>query len=178
MPAKPCAGGVLTVPEALDLAAPAAGMGLALLLAACGDEAAPTPTARNPEKQAPAAPPAAAASADIDQSKSAAETGDAANVLRRYYALIGERRYSEAHKLRERNGADADAFAAHFEQFASHGVTVGTASEPVEAGGWLYVEVPVHTYGAMKDGTPFGSAGTVTLRRRKSGREWRIFTKG
>ncbi len=153
-------------------------MGLALLLAACTEEAAPTPPERKPESQAPATPRAAAASPGLDQGMSAAETGDAADVLRRYYALIGERRYSQAHKLREPDGADADAFAAHFERFASHGVTVGTPSEPAEAGGWLYVEVPVQTYGTMKDGTPFGSAGTVTLRRREPGGEWRIFTKG
>lgn len=153
-------------------------MGLALLLTACTEEAAPTPPERKPESQAPATPPAAAASPDPAQPMSAAESGDAANVLRRYYALIGERRYTQAHKLREPNGADTDAFAAHFERFASHGVTVGTPSEPVEAGGWLYVEVPVHTYGTMRDGTPFGSAGTVTLRRREPAGQWRIFTKG
>ena len=106
------------------------------------------------------------------------EAGDAAEVLRRYYASISERRYSEAHKLRETGGADAAAFAAYFERFGSLRVTVGTPSEPVEAGGWLYVEVPVHTYGTMKDGKPLGSAGTVTLRRREPGGEWRIFTKG
>jgi hypothetical protein len=109
---------------------------------------------------------------------SSADAGDAADVLRRYYALIGQGRYSEAHKLREAGGADAGAFAAYFERFASHGVTVGTPSEPVEAGGWHYVEVPVHSYGMMKDGKVFGSAGTMTLRRRTQGGGWRIFTKG
>ena len=153
-------------------------MGLALLLAACAEEAAPIPPERKPETQAPATPPAAPAPPARGQSVSAADGGDAAHVLRDYYALIGERRYAQAHKLREPNGADADAFAAHFERFASHGVTVGTPSEPVEADGWLYVEVPVHTYGTMKDGRPFGSAGTVTLRRREPDGEWRIFTKG
>ena len=153
-------------------------MGLVLLLAACGDEAAPTRPEPGPEIRAPATAPAAAASPAPDQGTLLAEKGDAAEVLRRYYALIGERRYSEAHTLREPGGADADAFAAHFERFASHGTTVGIPSEPVEAGGWLYVEVPVQTYGTMNDGTPFGSAGTVTLRRRERGGEWRIFTKG
>ena len=168
----------MTRAEALAVTALAAGIGLVLLLAACGDEAAPTPPGPRLERQAPATPPAAAVSPALDQPLAAVEAGDAADVLRRYYALIGERRYSQAHKLREPNGADADAFAAHFERFASHGVTVSMASEPVEAEGWLYVEVPVHTYGTMKDGTPFGSAGTVTLRRRETGGEWRIFTKG
>lgn len=153
-------------------------MGLPLLLGACSEEAAPTPPEPKSERQAAReTPPAAAASPALERPGPAAEAGDAADVLRRYYALIGEGRYSEAYKLREPNGADLDAFAAHFERFASHGVTVGTPSEPVESGGWFYVEVPVHSYGMMKDGAPFGSAGTVTLRRRP-GSEWRIFTKG
>jgi hypothetical protein len=47
-----------------------------------------------------------------------------------------------------------------------------------EAGEWLYVEVPVQRYGKFRDGKTFANAGTVTLRRRKSGGEWRIFTRG
>jgi hypothetical protein len=162
----------------LPFTAWAAAVGLASLVAACGDEAPPAPADRKLERQAPATPPAAAASPPVDQAAPAAEAGDAAEVLRRYYASISEGRYSEAHKLRETGGADAAAFAAYFERFESHRVTVGTPSEPVEAGGWLYVEVPVHSYGTMEDGKPFGSAGTVTLRRRAPGGEWRIFTKG
>ena len=164
--------------EALPFTAWAAAVGLASMVAACGDEAPPPPAGRKPELQAPARPPAAAAAPAVDQDASAAEAGDAAEVLRRYYASISERRYSEAHKLRETGGADAAAFAAYFERFESHQVTVGAPSEPVEAGGWLYVEVPVHSYGTMKNGKPFGSAGTVTLRRRNGGGKWRIFTKG
>jgi hypothetical protein len=164
--------------EALALTAPAAGLGLALLLAACGDQAEPKLPERKTDTQAPAQQAQRTPSSTPDQAKSVADASDAADVLRRYYALIGERRYSEAHKLRERNGADSKAFAAYFERFASHSATVGSSSEPVEAGGWLYVEVPVHSYGTMKDGKPFGSAGTVTLRRRASAGEWRIFTKG
>jgi hypothetical protein len=69
-------------------------------------------------------------------------------------------------------------FAAAFERYASHRATVGAPSRPVEAGGWFYVEVPVQTYGTMRDGTPFGSAGIVTLRRRQGGGDWRIYAKG
>lgn len=156
----------------------AGSVALALWLAACGSEPAPAPREAKPPKQASLAPSAPAAARAPEQRPSARTGGDAAAVLRRYYELIQQRRYPQAHALREPNGADATAFAAHFERFASHEVTIGTASEPAEAGGWLYVEVPVQSYGAMKDGTPFGSAGTVTLRRRTSGGEWRIFTKG
>ena len=150
----------------------------ALLLAACSDQAAPVPPEPQLQKQPSAASPPAAAASDTGSGEATAEARDAAEVLRRYYALIGERRYPDAHKLREPGDGDADAFAAYFERFATHGATVGTASAPVEAGGWHYVEVPVHTYGTTKDGVPFGSAGIVTLRRRVPGGEWRIFTKG
>ena len=98
-------------------------------------------------------------------------------MLRRYYDLLEQRRYADAYALREESNSDISAFRAHFERFATQKVTVGTPSEPVAGDGWLYVEVPVQTYGTMKDGTPFGSAGTVTLRRRQSGGEWRIYTK-
>ena len=52
------------------------------------------------------------------------------------------------------------------------------------AAGSLYVEVPVQTYGKLQDGTPFSSAGTVTMRRSNDvpgataeQRRWRIHTR-
>lgn len=169
-----------------------AAMGLALLVGGCTDQAAPPPAEPKPEPKserqvparasAPAAAPTAAPAPDRPtapgQPGSTAEADDAADVLRRYYTLIEERRFTEALELREPDGLEADAFAAHFGGYASHGATVGRQTEPVEAGSWLYVEVPVQTYGTMKGGTPFGSVGTVTLRRPKSGGDWRIFTRG
>lgn len=105
------------------------------------------------------------------------ESKGATEVLRRYYALIEKGRYTEAYALREAEKTNAEAFAAHFERFETQKVTVGSSSRPVQAGDWLYVEVPVQTYGTMKDGKPFGSAGTVTLRRRTTDHSWRIYTK-
>lgn len=157
-------------------------MGLVLMVGGCTDEAAPPPAEPKPElkseRQVPAREPAPAAAPAPDRPTSSAEADDAADVLRRYYTLIEERRFTQALELREPDGLEADAFAAHFEGYASHGATVGRQTEPVEAGSWLYVEVPVQTYGTMKDGTPFGSVGTVTLRRPKAGGDWRIFTRG
>jgi hypothetical protein len=98
-------------------------------------------------------------------------------VLRRYYELLDQRRYADAYALRDQDRVDLKAFSAHFDRFASQKVTVGTPSEPVASAGWLYLEVPVQSYGTMKDGTPFGSAGTVTLRRRQAGGPWRIYAK-
>jgi hypothetical protein len=84
-----------------------------------------------------------------------------------------------------RGGApkDAAAFAAHFAAYSHYKVTVGQPSEPVSGGGWSFVEVPIQIFGAMKTGKPFGSAGSVTLRRASGAagatprqRNWHIYT--
>ena len=101
-------------------------------------------------------------------------------MLQTYYALIEAGKFKEAYRLREpeKKGASEEAFAANYARYAEHHATVGAPSRVAEAGEWLYVEVPVQPYGRMKDGSPLASAGTVTLRRRASGGQWRIFTKG
>ncbi len=154
-----------------------------LLASACeGEPSAPEP----PKAKAPAAQAATAPAPEPKQvveerptSAAAAEGQGAAQVLQTYYALIEAGKYAEAYALREpRAGVTPERFADNFERYAEHSATIGAPSEPVQAGGWLYVEVPVHTYGAMKGGKPFGSGGTVTLRRRATGGEWRLYTKG
>lgn len=107
----------------------------------------------------------------------------AATILETYYALIEARKYREAWLLRESGPAapGAEAFARNFEQHREYHAKVGAPSEVVAAGGSFYVEVPVHTYGMMKNGRSFSSAGTVTLRRARAGskaRQWRIYTSG
>lgn len=111
----------------------------------------------------------------------------AANVLQTYYALIEQGEYDEAWALRSPvpDGPTAAEFAASFEQYAEYHAQVGAPSDIQGAAGSLYVEVPVQTYGRMKDGKPFSSAGTVTLRRSNNipgstpeQRRWRIYTSG
>jgi len=153
-------------------------MAAALLFVGCGEEP-PSP---------PAEPKARGQAASADRGRRIAGDGErpggpqsgdgAAQVLHTYYTLIEARRYREAYALREpgRGAASEADFAANFDRYAEYRATIGTPSEPVESGGWDYVEVPVQPYGRMKDGSPIGSAGTVTLRRRAGGGEWRIFT--
>lgn len=101
-----------------------------------------------------------------------------------YYALIGEGKYREAWKLRWTKPEDsADAFIESFGRYASYRANVGAPSEPQAAAGSLYVEVPVQIYGRMKDGQPFSSAGSLTLRRSNNvpgatadERRWRIYS--
>lgn len=153
-------------------------------LAACGQSDPEPPRAE--QARQPAAQPSDAQE-PVEQAApaagvSGARAEDAAEVLKRYFSLIGERRYEEARRLREpgRKPPSAAEFAANFDAFAEHRATVGQPSRIAEAGEWLYVEVPVQRYGKYRSGAAFGNAGTVTLRRRKAGddAEWRIYTSG
>lgn len=144
------------------------------LLTACGEQ--PPPPA--PERKRAAPTPAPLPAPVPAPTATKPQRGEATEILRRYYSLIEQRRYAEAHALREPKETDAAAFAAHFDRVATQRVTIGTPSEPVEFEDWLYVEVPIQTYGMMKNGDPIASAGTVTLRKGASGGAWRIFTKG
>lgn len=157
---------------------------LVMLLAACGG-AAPQPESRSlaaaPRAEAPApAPPlpvpppsAMPASADAD---------GAVATLRTYYALIAAGRYADAHQLRWTSAPDAATFAASFARYADYRANLGAPGPLLAAGGSLYVDVPVQIFGTLKSGAPFGSAGTVTLRRAgdvdgstADQRRWRIY---
>jgi hypothetical protein len=111
----------------------------------------------------------------------------AANVLQTYYALVEQGKYREAYALRSLSakGPSAAEFAASFDKYAEYHAQIGAPSDIQGAAGSLYVEVPVQIYGRMKDGKPFSSAGTVTLRRSndipgatEEQRRWRIYTSG
>jgi hypothetical protein len=150
-------------PDETATAAPAAGASL--------PNAAPTPAPAPAPASAPASAPPAS------------DAGDAAGALRRYYDLVEAGRYSEAWAMRGGAPRDAAAFAASFADYSRYKVTVGQPSEPVSGGGWSFVEVPIQIFGAMKTGKPFGSAGSVTLRRASGApgatprqRDWHIYT--
>ena len=152
-----------------------------LVLAACSGESGEPPAKRElasaiPEPAMPAAAPRPApAVAEPASGGDGAEA--AAETLRTYYRLIEAGRYEAAWQLRERPAkrGDASAFARAFADYAQYRATIGAPSPAAEAGGALYVEVPVQTYGVTRQGKPFSSAGTVTLRRTNEQGEWRIY---
>jgi hypothetical protein len=157
---------------------------LLLPLSSCGGGDAPPPPPdekRQPKAWNRAAPPASVApSPEARQS-----AGDAAATLRRYYDHIEAGRYGDAWAMRGGGGEGAEAFARNFAAYERYRVTVGAASEPVEANGWSFVEVPIQIFGRMKGGEPFGSAGSVTMRRASGAegtmarqRAWHIYTGG
>jgi hypothetical protein len=114
-----------------------------------------------------------------------ADAGNAADTLKRYYAAIEAGDYDAAWARRSGPATEAERqrFAANFKAYERYRATVGTPSEPVEADGWAYVEVPVMIYGSYRGGKPFGSSGSVSLRRATSApagpreRSWQIYTR-
>lgn len=108
----------------------------------------------------------------------------AATIVETYYALIEAGKYAEALKLRWDAGRlGLERFAASFAPYADYHATVSAPSGIEGAAGSLYVQVPVQLYGRLKSGKPFGTVGTVTLRRvndvpgsAAEERRWRIYT--
>jgi dihydroorotase len=148
----------------------------------CGEVESEAPPTKEPAPAKPVQAPAQPPAKPVPEPAGAPAAGQgAAEIVRTYYALIEAGDYEEARRLREKPGAtDAAAFATNFARYAEHRATVGTPSEVVEGGDWLYVEVPVQIYGRLRSGNAFGSAGTVSLRRRKGepNAGWRIYTSG
>jgi hypothetical protein len=106
-------------------------------------------------------------------------------MLRRYYGLIEAGDYAGAWAMRSGDRAGLERFSANFRSYDRYHASVGQPSEPVESGGWAYVEVPVMITGRIRGGEPFASSGSVSLRRATSARgararerEWHIYTGG
>lgn len=151
-----------------------------LFLAACGEERETPKQARQREKAAQ--PPMPELDPPVETARDREDRGDAAAALRRYYERIEAGDYDSAWAMRsgEADGEARRRFADNFRAYQSYRADVGTPSEPVEAQGWAYVEVPVMIRGSFRGGKPFSSAGSVTLRRATSGPGtgggWRIYT--
>jgi hypothetical protein len=152
---------------------------LLLCLASCGGA---EPEAPAPKPKARVAAPAAPAPEPVPAAVQAA-SGDARAMLRRYYDHIEAGRYAEAWAMRGGKAEGSEAFARNFAAYQSYRVTVGEPSQPVSAGGWSFVEVPVMITGTLKTGKGFGSAGSISLRRAAGApgasaaqKEWHIYT--
>ena len=151
-----------------------------LVLAACGGADETPQQAQQREKAAQ--PPMPELEPPTETAQDREDSGDAAATLKRYYARIEAGDYDSAWEMRsgEAGGEAERRFADNFRAYESYRADVGTPSEPVQAGGWAYVEVPVMIRGTFRGGKPFASAGSVTVRKATSGREagigWRIYT--
>lgn len=150
-----------------------------LLLAACGRDAE---TPREAEaRQEAAKPPMPELEPPLPTVEDREASGDAAAALKAYYARIESGDYEAAWAMRSSEDGEAarQRFADNFKAYATYRADVGVPGEPVESGGFAYVEVPVMISGTFRGGKAFSSAGSVTLRRAASAggdRGWRIFT--
>lgn len=143
------------------------------LVTACGrqSEPPPVPKAKARVPAVPAQPPVS--EADRRSGKAAADA------LRHYYALIAAGDYASAYRLRTPGRVTEERFAANFAGYERYSVLVGAPSQPVEADGFAYVQIPVMITGRFKGGKPFGSSGNVMARRSASGGDhgWYILTE-
>ena len=154
---------------------------LILAIAGCSrGEPAAEPSNRNQTTAAAPRPteasPAAGKMARRDEGKGAIA------VLRRYYDHIEAGRYREAWAMRSASDDGLERFAQNFAAYDRYQVTLGHPTEPAEAGGWSYVEVPIQILGTLKGGKGFGSVGSITMRRATTAkaspaqRDWHIYT--
>lgn len=149
-----------------------------LLLAACDAEEETPRQARQREEAAQ--PPMPELEPPVETARDREDKGDSAATLKLYYARIGAGDYDSAWALRsgEAGGEARRRFADNFKAYQTYYADVGTPSEPVQAGGWAYVEVPVMIRGSFRGGKSFSSAGSVTLRKATGpgAGGWRIYT--
>ena len=129
---------------------------VALLVAACGQEA--TPTAPVPPATAP--PDAIAAPSPI---------AEPTETVRTYFMRIQAKDYAGAWSMWGDGGAASgmteEAFTRSFDRYETFVTDIG-GTGPVEgAAGSLYAEVPVHVHGRLKTGQPFNMEGPIRLRR-------------
>ncbi|SFR86285.1 hypothetical protein [Sphingomonas jatrophae] len=93
----------------------------------------------------------------------------AADVVRRYYALLAARNYAQAWRLwgddGRASGKPEAAFARGFARTATTSVNIGRPGRVEGAAGSLYVTVPVTVSARLLDGTRQHFTGSYTLRR-------------
>jgi hypothetical protein len=151
---------------------------LLVFLAACGSD---TETPQDAPRRGKAVQlPAPELEPPAETTRDRRDSGDAAAALRRYYSRIQAGDYDAAWAMRSGEAGDEARrrFADNFRAYETYQADVGTPSEPVEANGWAYVEVPVMIRGTFRGGKPFSSAGSVTVRKATSGAGggWHIYT--
>lgn len=94
----------------------------------------------------------------------------AGQLVQGYYALLEEKRFTEAQDL-WRDGTphgdeDPKIFARRFGQFSEIHANIGAPGEPEGAAGSLYVTVPVQIYARVRaTGKPYYALRLVTLKR-------------
>jgi len=90
----------------------------------------------------------------------------AAQVLKDYFRLLAEKKFSEAHRLWTTESELSDgAFAGSFETYREYRGTITGPGRMEGAAGSSYIDLPVEVTGRVKSGERFKQTGTFTLRR-------------
>lgn len=112
--------------------------------------------------------PAGATTADLGGSDSQLTPERAAAVVRAYYDAVTARRYQDAYRMWEADGAASGQslieFLNSYAQFKTFQANVGAPGPVGAAAGSRYVEVPVQLQTTNRRGTRQDYAGTITLR--------------
>jgi hypothetical protein len=151
---------------------------VAVLVLACGCQRS-GPPAHQPVPGVTPAP--------VDTATQARDSTDgAANVIMAYYRAINERRYRDAYRLWESDGAASgkslEAFRDGFASTASVDVVLGAPGPIGAAAGSRYIEIPVTITAIATDGGRRAFTGKYTLRRSvvdgatAEQRAWRIYS--
>lgn len=154
-------------------------------------ETAPHPAPRVTATPAATVTPAPEPTAQVDalEPSEAESTRGAAAVVQNYYALIEARKYRQAWRMWDRDGAasgmSAAAFADSFAKYRDYRAEVGAPGRIDAGAGQRYVTVPVKVTGTLRSGAPFAMEGPVMLHRTgdidgatEAQRRWRIFETG
>jgi hypothetical protein len=122
-----------------------------------------------PRAQGPAADSTATVPAPIDTTSAVSDTAAAADVVRRYYAAIDDRRLPEAYAAWGQGGASSGRTFAQFQDgfaFTTHTRVEITGPVVIEgAAGSLFATVPVHVYATTDGNRPQEFTGTYVVRR-------------
>jgi hypothetical protein len=132
-------------------------------------------------------PAAGPAPAPVDSGTRAGDSAeDAASVIRAYYHAINERRYGDAYRLWDSEGAASgkslDAFRDGFARTTEVGAVFGAPGLIEGAAGSRYVDIPVRITAVAADRGRQAFSGTYTLRRSvvdgatPEQRAWRIYS--
>ena len=139
----------------------------------------PTPNGSVPEGlEEPLAPPAPGAPGGlpddrtpISEAPAAPDSAQgAAQVVERYYALIGEGKYKLAWQMWHGGGTGSRLtpadFADSFSEFSEYHANIGAPGRIDAGAGQRFVTVPVQVYARLKQTRkPYYEIGSVTLRR-------------
>lgn len=136
---------------------------------AVDDVPPPADALPSPEPAGSATPANEAAAATLAEDGYEESAEAAAQIVQRYYRLIGRGDFAGAWRQWDdggrASGMSEAEFARSFDRFARYDAAVGRPGRIESGAGQRYVEVPVAITGATRSGEPLALNGTVVMHR-------------